>query len=847
MSQRQRQYFKRFAKRFRVRSKLNFPSNWQFKHFARKFQRYWQTCDRRIKALLILLILLLGGRSLPYLAPIRSTDLQQDQQAIEFVDRNNLLLGTVLTRDQEHAVSVSLKQVSPQFIQSILAAEDQRFYQHGALDERAIVRALLEAMQARRIVSGASTITMQLARMVEPIPRTSISKFKEIWTSWRLSAGMSRDEILQSYINRLPMGGNIYGVEAAARIYFGIPASDLNVAQASLLAAIPNDPNRLNPYNRREALKRRQVYVLDRMVKDGYITVAQADRAYREEISLQPRQQGIVAAPHFLFWVADQLTGHPNQVRTTLDRPLQQFVETQVQQVIRSLDSNNVHHAAALVLDNRSGDVLAYVGSPDYFADSQMGRNDGVQALRQPGSTLKPFLYEFALEKRVIRPNTVLADVPTRYAIPGAKLYTPSDYSETFQGPVRVRVALANSLNVPAVRTLEKVGVPAFLQRLRELGFTHLTQSPDYYGLGLTLGSGEVSLWELARAYLAMARQGEYVGLRYQVLDEQGAEESGVRDEGSGDGGTRGHGHTGKQYPSSRIPHPASLTPHSKLPPSPSTWSLITDMLSDSHARSKAFGVDSLLRLPFPAAVKTGTSSDFRDTWTIGFTTEYTVATWVGNFDGAPMKQVSGVTGAAPLWNRIMLHLHERKEPAAFPGPDGLVKRPICALSGARPTPGCPSVVQEYFFPEDLGAYDRQPDPFFKAVTASNGQSQYVLKLPEEYNEWLAMQPPTSKSGQLRIVSPRNGDLFLLDAPGAASGTTAQRLEFKLTAPTTQSVEWRLNGQTIASQTSHSVFWTPKPGTWTLQVKSGDMSDQVKFQVQTAETGQTRRGFSFVR
>ncbi len=364
--------------------------------------------------------------------------------------------------------------------------------------------------------------------------------------------------------------------------------------------------------------------------------------------------------------------------------------------MVRSLASNNVHHAAALILDNRSGDVLVYVGSPDYFADSQMGRNDGVQALRQPGSTLKPFLYQLALEKRVIRPNTVLADVPTRYAIPGAKLYTPSDYSETFQGPVRVRVALANSLNVPAVRTLEKVGVPAFLQRLHELGFSHLTQSPDYYGLGLTLGSGEVSLWELAKAYLTMARHGEGIELRYQVLDEQGSEGSGVRGEWSGNKRDREARRQGDNEAknSSLIPHPSFLTliphPHPSLKtlPSPSLWSLITDMLSDSHARSKAFGVDSLLRLPFPAAVKTGTSSDFRDTWTIGFTTEYTVATWVGNFDGAPMKQVSGVMGAAPLWNRIMLHLHEQKEPAAFPAPDGLVKRPICALSGARPMPG---------------------------------------------------------------------------------------------------------------------------------------------------------------
>ncbi|XGV99859.1 MAG: transglycosylase domain-containing protein [Leptolyngbya sp. BL-A-14] len=463
---------------------------------------------------LTFVVLCLLVRSLPYAVPIRAAALAQDQQAITFTDRNGLPLGTVLTRDQDHTVNVPLAQVSLPFKQAIVAAEDGRFYQHGALDGRAIVRAVLEAMQARQVVSGASTITMQLARMLEPSPRTLSGKVKEIWTSWRLAAGMSKDDILQAYVNRLPMGGNVYGIEAAARLYFGIPASDLNVAQASLLAGLPNDPNRLNPYDRWQALKKRQTYVLNRMVQDRYLSRADADRAFEEKLALQPRQQGIIAAPHFLFWLAEQRSTHPAEVRTTLDRPLQQFVEAQVQQVIQTLEPHNVHHAAALVLDNHSGNVLAYVGSPNYFADAQGGRNDGVQALRQPGSTLKPFLYELALEQRVIRPNTILADIPTRYAIPGAKLYTPSDYSETFQGPVRVRVALANSLNVPAVRVLEKVSVRAFLDRLHQLGFTHLTQTPDYYGLGLALGGGEVSLWELARAYLVLANRGEAIGVR---------------------------------------------------------------------------------------------------------------------------------------------------------------------------------------------------------------------------------------------------------------------------------------------------------------------------------------------
>jgi penicillin-binding protein 1C len=786
-----------------------FKVNWNPQQWAAKLHA--KPYAKPLKVLLGLGVGVLIGRSLPYLAPIRAADLAQTQQAAEFIDRNGLPLGTILTRDQDHTVSVPLSQVSPHFLQAIVAAEDQRFYQHGALDERAIIRALLEAAQAKQIVSGASTITMQLARMLDGSPRTAQGKLQEIWTSWRLTAGMGKDEILQAYLNRLPMGGNIYGVEAASRIYFGIPASDLTLAQASLLAGIPNDPNQLNPYDHLLSLKKRQAYVLDRMVQDGYISQVQRDRAYTEETALQSRQQGIVAAPHFLFWLTDQLpANHPAQVRTTIDRPLQQFVEAQVLQVVRSLAPHNVHHAAVLVLDNKTGEVLSYVGSPDYFATPQLGQNDGVQALRQPGSTLKPFLYQLALENRIIQPNTILADVPTRYAIPGARLYSPSDYSETFQGPVRVRVALANSLNVPAVKVLEKVGVNAFLDRLHQLGFNHLTETPEYYGLGLTLGSGEVSLWELAQAYLTLARQGQRTPLRVWNTEFNQS--------------------------------PPPLTPH--LTHSPATWLLVTDMLSDRHARSRAFGVNSLLALPFPAAVKTGTSSDYRDTWTVGFTTDYTVAVWVGNFDSAPMQKVSGVMGAAPLWNRIMLHLHEQKEPKPFQVPDGMVQRPICAVSGARPIPACPAIVQEYLFSEDLAAYEQEGDRFFPAVKGQNGTVTHQLKLPADYNEWLARQPKALSSSTtnlgLRIVSPRAGDRFVIGQDHAS-----QRLEFKLVGASTAAMQWSLNGQLLPASRSGSFFWKPQPGTWTLQVKQGQQTDQVRFEVETAIARPARKGFSF--
>lgn len=789
----------------------------------KRLHRRWQSLKRWCQGLVLMLLFLGGLRLVPYGVPIHASDLVQHSQALEFRDRRGLPLGTILSRDQNHTMTVPLANVSPRFIQAIVAAEDQRFYQHDGVDAWALGRAILEAIQAKQVVSGASTITMQLARLIDPAPRTLSSKLKEIWTAWRLTAGMSKEDVLQAYVNRLPMGGNLYGVAAAARTYFGVSAQDLTWAQASILAAIPNDPSRLNPYGAWPLLKKRQRYILNQLVRQGYLTSAQADRSYAEAVAVQPAQAGIVAAPHFLFWLSDRLTHCSTNtaasdslclqmdasepvIQTTIDRPLQQYVETQVMQVVRGLASHNVHHAAAIVIDNHSQEVLAYVGSPNYFATAQMGRNDGVQALRQPGSTLKPFVYQLALEKRLIRPNTILADVPTRYAIPGAKLYNPVDYSETFQGPVRVRVALANSLNVPAVKVLEKIGLSAFLDRLHQLGFDHLNQDATHYGLGLALGSGEVSLWELARAYVTMAHQGQPADFR--VIQAQTID-----------------------------------PPISQHPTTPS-WALVADMLSDAHARSKAFGVDSLLNLPFPAAVKTGTSSDFRDTWTVGFTTDYTVAVWVGNFDASPMQKISGVTGSAPLWNRIMLHLHESQEPAALPIPAGMVQRPICALSGARPTPACPTVVQEFLAPEDIATYEQQPDPFYRSIATSSGSTDQ-FRLPPEYREWLALQPGSplnSGATPIEIIVPRHGDVFVV-SPHVSDKAGTGRIEFKLAQVPAQPVEWWLNGHRLAK--GRSLVWELQPGTWTLQAKSGQHQSQVQFEVAVADPQATRRGFSF--
>lgn len=742
----------------------------------------------------ILILSCLSLRLIPYFFPIRAQDILQKEQAIEFKDRRGLPLGILLTRDQENTAIVSLNQVSPYFIQGIIATEDARFYHHGALDLWAIGRAILEAIQARKFVSGASTISMQLARMLKnPEGNLLTIKLQEIWIAWRLFAGMNHQEILHAYINRLPMGGNLYGIEAGSRRYFGVSSRHLNLAQASLLVSIPNDPNHLNPYRNWSALKKRQRYVLNRMVREKYITQKQANQAFLEEVSLLEKPEGIIAAPHFLFWLASQLPpDHPAQIITTIDRSLQQFVEAQVKQVIESLAEHNVQDGAVLVIHNPTGEILAYVGSPNYFNEVKNGRNDGVQALRQPGSTLKPFLYQLALAKNLIKTQTILADVPTYYAIPGARLYNPTNYhEETFLGPVRVRIALANSLNVPAVKLLEKMGVDTFLNRLQELGFTHLDQTPEYYGLGLTLGSGEVSLWELGKAYTILAQSGKIKPLI-------------------------------SHFNSSSLPvNQENLTQID----TPTFWQFITSVLSDPYARSQAFGVDSVLSLPFPTAVKTGTSSDFRDTWTVGFTKDYTVATWVGNFNGEPMKKVSGVMGAAPLWNRIMLHLHEQHNPPTFDPPQGLIKRSICAISGSVSLTNCSRIVQEYLDPND-------------SMIAH--QNNLLFHQSPEYKKWLSYQDGTElTSRNLQIISPENNDYFLLTSQENSS------LQFKITGGTQKQVEWWLNDEKISQTDQRILSWKMKPGKWTLQVKSGQEIDRVSFEVELRENRLLKRGFSF--
>lgn len=714
----------------------------------------------RRRSWLALALAVTCGAILPRAFAVNGTQITPLSESVTFADRSGIPLGTILSAGQDRAVAVPLSAVSPYFLRAVVATEDRRFFEHGAVDWPAAARAAWQTVRCLCNAGGASTISMQVARMHFKIDGGLRGKMLQVWDAMRIEAGTGKRTILEAYVNRVAMGANIYGVEAAARTYFGVPASDLDLAQAALLAGIPNDPAALEPRGHWREARRRQLYVLARMVADGAITPDQAAGAAREQIHVRPADKGLSDAQQLLFELAANASNTGAPIRTTIDLPLQRFVQAQAQDVVAALADRNATQASVLVIDNRTGEVLAYLGSLDYFDDAYLGRNDGVQALRQPGSTLKPFLYEYALERGAIGTDSVLADVPTSYAIPNGEIYSPEDYSRRFSGPVSVRTALANSLNVPAVRVLSKVGVPAFLDRLHELGFEHLQRSPDYYGLGLTLGAGEVSLWDLAHAYVTLARNGSAIPLRTVRSSLLIASPIGNR----------------------------------------ASWELVTSILADRYARAEAFGVGSVIDMPFPVAVKTGTSSGYRDTWTVGYTPEYTVAVWVGNFSGAPMQRIAGVSGAGPLWNRIMLHLYDHRDPPRF------------AL-----TP--------------------------KAGFAAANAARTIARTSAVYDGWRIQQGDTN--GPLQILFPRDADVFEDALPVNDPRRIRQQIEFRISRPLGSQITWALNGNPLARSGDDAYYWIVRTGKWTLQVASGGTVRSVHFKV-LPRPPQGKRGFAVI-
>ena len=618
-------------------------------------------------------------------------------------DRNGKILYNVYT-DQNRTI-VPLSGMPDNLKHATIAVEDKDFYKHKGFDILGILRAFRKTVFEKN-VQGGSTITQQLVKSAFLSPeRTIARKLKELYLAFRVETAFSKDKILEMYLNQVPYGGTAWGVSAAAEQYFGKNVKDLTLAEAALLAGLPAAPTYYSPFgqNVQRALERKD-YVLKRMLEEKYITQGQYEKAVKEKIKFKPAVTNLKAA-HFVAYVREYLAEKYGEsiasrgglkVITTLDLDTQQTAEKIVKDNIDELKYLRVSNGAALVTKPKTGEILAMVGSKDYFDPSIDGNVNVTTAERQPGSSIKPINYAMALYRGLITPATIIMDVPTTFSAAGTTAYRPVNYDGAFHGPVQVRFALGNSYNIPAVKVLALNGVADFISFAREMGITTF-KDPTRYGLSLTLGGGEVKMTEMATAFGVFANEGIRQDLTpiLKIEDSKGRtlEEFKPR--------------AGKRVLSREVAFQ------------------ISSILSDNSARTAAFGPSSELYIPGKTvAVKTGTTDDKRDNWTIGYTPSYLVTTWVGNNDNTPMNPAlaSGVTGAAPIWNGIMKSILKDKVNEAFKVPSGIHGIWICGSTGGLKNEGCGNRF-EYF----ISGTEPKKDTYTKAkVWVEKGTNKIV-------------------------------------------------------------------------------------------------------------------------
>jgi penicillin-binding protein 1C len=731
------------------------------------------------------------------------------------LDRDGVLVREVLVGTSAVDNPVRLEELSPWVVPALLAAEDSRFFEHPGVDPVAVTRAIAQLAAQGRIVSGASTLTQQLARNLETRPRTARGKLREMALALRIEASLSKAQILEQYLSRIEFGPRLIGIEAASRHYFGKSARALDLSEVAALVSLPRGPSLYDPRRRPQLLERRRLRVLSRMESLGLVTPEQLSRAELTPMrfNTEPAPQG---AEHLSFAVAQHFTGGAGErvrsLRTTLSSSLQREAEQLAKASLPALAAHGGSGISLVVLDNEAGDVLAYVGSPGYFDRERLGANDGVVALRQPGSALKPFVYAAAIAELGYGAATLLPDLPRDYVVPGGS-FAPRNYDQRFRGPVLLRQALGSSLNMPALAVSSRLGPAKLLQVLHDFGFGSLDRSAEHYGVGLALGDGEVTLLEATTAYAALARGGELLPARL-LLDAAGSATKRV------------------------VPRDVAA--------------LVTDMLSDDSARAAGFGRDSVLNLPFAVAAKTGTSKGFRDNWALGYTREVTVGVWVGNFDGSPLSDASGITVAGPVFHDLMQAAMRGREPAPLFDHSLLEHADVCVLSGKSPGEACRHRRRESF-PRGHAPSERcdlhvlaHVDAQGREQAASCGGEERVLeRYPAEYATWAEQAgrplagvhvspscPPDASrtSDAARVTSPRPDQSFALDPDGPA------RQEILLVASSSAaSLRFVVDGR--PSELLRPPFrlpWRLTPGTHRVSI-AGGADEPVTFHVTSVD------------
>lgn len=645
--------------------------------------------------------------------------------ATKIYDRNGELLFDIFA-DQNRS-PVPLSDIPKIVRDATIAIEDKTFYQHSGINPiGGVVRALYASVLNKKL-QGGSTITQQLVKSALLTPeRTITRKLKEFLLAPTVELLYSKDKILEMYLNTVPYGGTAWGIETAAEKYFGVSIKDVTLAQAAILAGLPQAPTLYSPFGAHpELAKERQKEVLRRMAEDGYITKEQAETAANEPIEY--RQETGIQAPHFVMYVKEQLVEKYGEVlvergglkvTTTLDLELQNYTQATVAAEVAKLKNLRVGNGAAIVTKPSTGEILAMVGSIDYFA-TPSGSFNVTTALRQPGSSIKPINYAIGIENKIVTPATTFLDIPTCFiGTPGQPLYCPRNYDGTFRGPVQLRFALGNSLNIPAVKMLYLNTVEGMVASASAFGLDTLTD-PSKYGLSLTLGGGEVRMTDMAEAFSVFANAGirhDLVSI-LKVVDKNGK----VLEE--------------NKDPNVAKDIPSQLLLTGQRTVSAETAFLISHMLLDNNARQQAFGPSSALVIPNRAvSVKTGTTNDLRDNWTIGYTPQFLVAAWVGNNDNSPMNPylTSGVTGAAPIWNKIMRRVLEGKPDIWPKQPDGVTGGRVCTTNGLLPpnTDGTPNQQDSAGSQPDeaLGCPTRY-EYFIKGTVAKSTSSRQIVPI----------------------------------------------------------------------------------------------------------------------
>lgn len=703
--------------------------------------------------------------------------------------------GTVL----EHAaadglrIPVSLDAIAPRMLQATVSAEDRRFWQHPGVDPLAIVRALARIGTQP---SGASTITQQLARRLYLGDDTSsppVRKAHEALIALQLEARRSKTELVDLYLNDVYYGHGAYGVEAAARVYFGISAANLDLAHAAYLAGLPQRPASHGAADDAPA-RARQSYVLARMAEDGWISRADAEAASAEPIALLPEQRPPLAHAFVAYALAELARVRPDlasraglTIETTLDAGLQAEVERLVRLRLADLVDRNVTDAAVVAIEPGTGRILAMIGGATDGDPAHGGEINMALAPRQPGSALKPFLYASAFEHGYTAASPLL-DVPTAF-VTNEGPYRPLNFDRSFHGVVPLRVALASSLNVPAVRTLDALGMNAMLEIVHRFGLATLSDT-ERYGLSLTLGGGEVRLLDLTNAYAALGAAG-VLAAPFAVVR--------VRDA------------------SGRVVYERTPGAAQRVLSAQHSY-LLTDILSDADARIAGFGGLTPFDVPFRAAVKSGTSTGFRDTWTVGYTPEIAIGVWAGNADGSPMVDVSGVEGAGPIWRDAMMAAALGRRMSWYAEPAGMVEATVCAPTGLLPGPDCQSPVRELFV---AGTEPAARESYYNR----DSDGRIAIDPPVEARAWandaglaLVSDGAVGTDRALRVVTPAPGTIYWL-----APELGAQRLLLRASASAgIETVTFELDGAVIARAPAPdpAVLWDLEAGRHTLRVSA---------------------------